>query len=175
MNYRLLIFLTVAVVSLMACEGKRNVSDDELESYKEPLVKVNKILVDKDAERIGDYCNRHKLNLDTTRSGLWYKIISGEKGDSAVKGKVAYIKYKVSLLDGTTCYTSDSLGVKTFLIGQGGVETGLEIGILLMKSGDKAIFILTPNLGHGLIGDEKCIPPRSIIRYDVELIKVGNS
>jgi len=83
---------------------------------------------------------------------------------------VANIKYKVSLLNGKVCYSSDSDGVKSFRIGQGGVELGLEIGILKLRVGDKAKFILPPNLGWGLIGDEKKIPSRSIIIYDVELI-----
>ena len=67
---------------------------------------------------------------------------------------------------------SNSRGTKSFKIGQGGVEKGLEIGILKMREGDKAKFIMPPNLAWGLIGDEKKIPARSIIIYDVELIKL---
>jgi len=147
-------------------------SEQEILSYKEPLIKVNQILVDRDSEKVASYCKRYNFNLKVSESGLWYKIEHQGKGDSAKAGKVANLNYKISLLNGRVCYTSDSTGTKSFKIGQGGVEKGLEIGILKMREGDKAKFIMPPNLAWGLIGDEKKIPARSIIIYDVELIKL---
>ena len=147
-------------------------SEQEILSYKEALVKVNQILVDRDSEKVVSYCNHHNLNLTVSESGLWYKIYHYGNGDSAKTGKVANIFYKIFLLNGKLCYTSDSLGPKSFKIGQGGVESGLEMGILKMREGDKAKFIMPPNLAYGLIGDENKIPARSIIIYDVELIKL---
>ena len=62
---------------------------------------------------------------------------------------------------------------KQFRIGQGGVESGLEEGVLLLlHEGDKATFIMPPHLAHGLPGDGNRIPARSIIVYEVELVKV---
>lgn len=173
MRFVILISL-IFICTLFACNNNEHKpkSDQEILSYKEPLVKVNQILVDRDSEKIALYCNRYNLNLKTSKSGLWYKIYSFGKGDSAKTGKIANLNYKISLLDGRVCYSSDSLGPKSFKIGQGGVETGLEIGILKMREGDKAKFIMPPNLAWGLIGDEKKIPSRSIIIYDVELIKI---
>lgn len=168
-------FILTCILGLaFSCkEGvKKPQSNEEILSYKEPLVKVNKILVDEDSAKIASYCNHHKSNLTVTKSGLWYKIYHTGKGDSAKAGKVANLNYKITLLNGKQCYSSDSLGPKSFLISQGGVEKGLEIGILLMREGDKAKFILPPGLAWGLIGDEKKIPPRSIIVYDVELIQL---
>lgn len=146
--------------------------EDNVSQMKEPLIKVNKYLVTQDDEKIIAYCKRRKIDIQTNDAGLWYNIISSEKGDSAKTEKIANIKYKLSLLDGKLCYSSDSTGIKSFKIGHGGVEKGLEIGILMMKEGDKAIFIMPPGLAYGLIGDEKCIPARSIIVYEVELLKI---
>jgi FKBP-type peptidyl-prolyl cis-trans isomerase len=159
---------------IISCTNEINKpkSDEEILSYKEPLVKVNQILVNKDSGLIASYCNRRNLNLNISKSGLWYKIYHNGKGDSAKAGKIANLNFKISLLDGKQCYSSDSLGPKSFLIGQGGVEKGLEIGILMMREGDKAKFILPPGLAWGLIGDEKKIPARSVIIYDVELIQL---
>ena len=61
-----------------------------------------------------------------------------------------------------------------FKIGQGGVESGLEEAVLLMSVGDKGRFIMPPHLAHGLLGDNNKIPPRSIIVYQAELIKLTN-
>ncbi len=166
--------IILALLFLTACnnDDHKPKSYEKILSYKEPLVKVNKILVDKDSAEIVSYCERRKIDLTVSNAGLWYKIYHTGKGDSAKAGKVANINYKIWLLSGKLCYSSDSTGTKSFLIGQGGVETGLEIGILKMREGDKAKFILPPNLAYGLLGDEKKIPARSIIVYDVELLKL---
>lgn len=149
-------------------------SYEEVLAYKEPLVKVNKILVDRDSLRIARYCERNGLDLTVGKDGLWYKIEHTGKGDSARYGLIASINYEVRLLEtGKVCYSSDSSGIKSFRIGKDDVESGLDIGIRKMREGDKAIFILPPNLAHGLLGDEKKIPPRSIIIYKVELLKVS--
>jgi FKBP-type peptidyl-prolyl cis-trans isomerase len=158
----------------MSCSGKnhRQVPDENISQYKDPLVNVNKTLVGIDDERISDYSKRQKLNLKVNDSGLWYRVLEKGKGPAVEKKKVVTIAYKVSLLDGKICYSSDSTGLKSFIVGQGGVENGLEIGILMLNEGGKAIFVMPPFLAHGLIGDENKIPPRSIIRYDVEIIKI---
>ena len=141
---------------------------------KESLIRANKGLVTIDQERIEAFAERHQWDMQTTETGLWYQIYEHGDGDSASNGLIASLKYTVSLLDGTLCYSSDSTGEKTFLIGQGGVESGLEEGILKMRCGDKARFIMPPHLAHGLPGDNDKIPPRSTIVYQVELLNLTN-
>jgi len=139
---------------------------------KESLIRANKGLVTIDQERIEAFAERHQWDMHTTETGLWYQIYEHGDGDSARNGLIASLKYTVSLLDGTLCYSSDSTGEKTFLIGQGGVESGLEEGILKMRCGDKARFIMPPHLAHGLPGDNDKIPSRSTIVYQVELLNL---
>jgi FKBP-type peptidyl-prolyl cis-trans isomerase len=50
----------------------------------------------------------------------------------------------------------------------------LEEGILLLKKGSKATFIMPPHLAHGLLGDDDRIPSRAILRYEIEVIDVKN-
>ncbi|MBI5218972.1 MAG: FKBP-type peptidyl-prolyl cis-trans isomerase [Bacteroidia bacterium] len=176
-----LILYTIAtvllVVAVFSCaqKEKENLSEKEFkQKYGEKLVHVNKALVKKDEEAIRGYIKRHNWNMEMSGAGLFYEIYQKGRGKPAEKGKNATINFKVWLLDGTPCYSSDSLGQKTFLISQGGVESGLEEGILLMKEGSKAHFILPPYMAHGLLGDEDKIPPRSIIVYDVELVKISD-
>jgi FKBP-type peptidyl-prolyl cis-trans isomerase len=82
------------------------------------------------------------------------------------------ILYEVSLLDGSTCYSSDEDGPRSFILGRSEEISGLEQGIAMMRAGEKARFIIPPHLGYGLIGDEKRIPARSIIVYLVELTEI---
>lgn len=171
-KYCLLIIPAICIITCLSCEEKRKISDKDFVEYKEPLQNVNKILVDKDADIIRKYCKRNKWNYSQTETGLFYEIYEKGKGLKAEAEKIVEMNYKVYLIDGTLCYTSDSLGTKTFVVGKGGVESGLEEGILLLHEGDKARFVLAPHLAHGLIGDENRIPPRSIIIYYIELLAV---
>ncbi len=140
---------------------------------KNSLIEINKFLVEKDAEAIENYIGRRKWEMNKTESGLYYMIYKNGIGRQAKFGSLATINYEISLLDGTICYKSDSTNPKSFIIGKGGVESGLEQGILFLREGDKAKFILPPHLAYGLTGDEHKIPPRSTIVYDIELIKIS--
>lgn len=170
--------LTFSFLSLLAISCGNEPRETENNKSKtdpktERLVNINRQLVANDIEKIKGYIKRRNWNMQVTPTGLWYDISEKGSGPKATTGKKATIKYTIELLeDGTTCYSSDKTGPKTFTIGKGGIEAGLEEGILLLNEGGKAIFILPPHLAYGLLGDEKCIPARSIIIYHVELIKL---
>ena len=111
--------------------------------------------------------------MKITESGLYYVIYSNGTGEKAVIGKTATLEYTLSLMSsGTVCYSSALYGRKSFRLGYGDVESGLQEGVMLMREGDKARMILLPHLAHGLIGDGDCIPRRAIIVYDVELVSI---
>lgn len=175
---RINLYLIFGILFIQACacnQHNKKVAEKDLGQYKEPLVNVNKTLVNIDAERITAYGKRYNLDLQVNESGLFYHINKVGEGKKVEKLKVVTLAYKVYLLDGKLLYSSDSTGLKSFVVSQGNVENGLEIGILMLNEGSKAVFIMPPFLAHGLIGDEKKIPPRSIIRYDVEVIKVSDN
>jgi FKBP-type peptidyl-prolyl cis-trans isomerase len=58
------------------------------------------------------------------------------------------------------------------MIGKGGVEAGLEDGILLMHEGGRAKFIIPSHLAFGLTGNGNKIPPKSTLIYDIKLLKI---
>jgi FKBP-type peptidyl-prolyl cis-trans isomerase FkpA len=160
---------------LFACRQKqRNITENDYRVIRKSLMEVNRLLVKKDSARIAQYIKERNWDMNETNTGLWYMIYEKGTGDKSKEGLYATINYNVELLDGSQCYSSDSLGPKRFKIGRGSVESGLEEGILLLKEGDKARFILPPHLAHGLVGDDNKIPARSIIVYDVELISLNN-
>ncbi len=171
-NIRIIIVL---YISLFSCKQEtKNLTEKEYKKTQEALVEVNKILIKKDSEKIAGYIKRRNLDMIETQTGLWYIIYEKGSGKKSKEGLYATINFNVSLLDGTECYSSDSFGPKHFEIGRGGIESGLEEGILLLREGDKAKFILPPHLAHGLIGDDNKIPARSIIVYDVELLELNH-
>jgi FKBP-type peptidyl-prolyl cis-trans isomerase len=162
-----------ALLFLQQCSQNKgkDITGSEIRKTEEALIGANRLLVQKDKQKIGLYIKNHHLDLTETASGLWYGITKPGNGAKVEDKMLVTLAYKVFLLDGTLCYDSDSLGVKKFRVGTGGVESGIEEGILLLKEGSKALFILPPHLAHGLTGDGDKIPARSIIVYDVELLK----
>lgn len=171
---RIILYSFILLGVAFACRNKQSESRQKPADQQEALLRANRYLVQKDADAIKGYIRRHEWNMTQTQTGLWYEITSKGNGTVSEAGKYATLAYKVWLLDGTLCYTSEKRGNKTFLIGKGGVEPGLEEGILLMREGDKARFIMPPHLAYGLIGDEDKIPARATIVYEVHLIKISD-
>lgn len=153
-----------------ACGSPSSPDSHETTPVSPDLVKVNQYIVKKDQATIKNFIAREGWEMTPTQTGLWYMITRHGNGRKAEKGELISLKYRISLPDGNTLYTSDSLGLKIFRIGQGNVESGLEEGVLLLHEGDQAKFVMPPYLAYGLIGDSKKIPGRAIIVYDVEVV-----
>jgi FKBP-type peptidyl-prolyl cis-trans isomerase FkpA len=170
----IVILLLINMLHTLSCsnepEKKKRLTREQQSNYNKSLQTANKYLTTLDAERIESYAKRRNWDMKVTETGLWYQIYENGKGPKTKEGQIAILNFRISLLDGTLCYTSDSTGAKEFAIGHGGVESGLEEGILLLRLGDKARFILPPYKAHGLIGDMDRIPARSVIVYELELI-----
>lgn len=161
------------LVASNSCKEEKKHKKD-LDSYNETLIRVNKYLIKEDVERIKSYIDRKKWNMQQSESGLWYEIYekSENPGELAKEGDVATLNFRIELLDGTLCYTSDSIGSKQFKIAFSDVESGLNEGMKMLTIGDKARFIMPPYMAHGLLGDEYKIPARAIIFYDVEVLDI---
>ncbi len=140
--------------------------------FQDKLINANKMYVRQESDEIDQYIAHRGWKMTTTGTGLRYIITKKGTGAPALPDKHAKVNYKISLLDGTLCYSSDSTGAKVFLIGQDNVESGLHEGIQLLHVGDKAIFILPSYLAHGLMGDDSKIPPKSSVVYDIELLSI---
>ena len=175
-NTRIIILLLS--VLLISCGDNRQqqmvhkVEIDEAKA-KEQLINVQKPSQVMEKDIIDSYVKQHQLQMQTTGSGLRYAIVKeNKKGKQIVSTNVVKVKYKVKLLDGTLCYSSDKDGPKTFKVDMDNVEDGIHQGVKLMREGEKAIFILPSHLAHGLTGDNNMIPPKASVYYEVEVLSV---
>ncbi len=166
------VFIIPLFFSLASCKEKKEPKKRNWTKIDKELIGVNKYLVKEDKDRIEKYIERNDLKTTESKTGLWYSIEKHGQGDSARQGEIVTLKYRVELLDGTYCYSSDSSGNLVFKLGKGDVPTGLQEGILRMRQGDKAVFIIPPHLAYGLVGDQNKIPSRAILVYHVELLKI---
>ncbi len=137
---------------------------------KEQLIAANKAAEETEDRQIEDFIRRRGWKMKTTGTGLRYMIYKKGAGKKAETGKIAVIDYEVRLITGELIYTSEKEGAKEFLIGKGGVESGIEEAILLLHEGDRAKFILPSHLAFGLTGDQNKIPPKSTLIYDIKLL-----
>lgn len=178
MNIKILnIFLSFLVfLILTSCNGPKTNEKDAGKigpSMKESLLNANKQAVKAENEQIEQFISRYNWTMKETGSGLRYNIYKSGIGEKATTGKIAILKYEVRLITGDIIYSSKKDGLKEFLIGRGGVEGGLEEGILLLRVGDRAKFIIPSHLGFGLLGDQDKVPPKSTLIYDIELISLN--
>ena len=170
MSFKNALFFVLMIFCLSNCKIQSSDKQEKRKVTAEELISVNRYMVEQDASAIKDYVERNNYQMLETETGLWYQIDEIGEGELVQKGDVVKIGYDILLLDGSLCYSSDSLGCKSFKVGQGGVVSGLEEGILLMRKGGKATFIMPPHRAHGLVGDDDKVPGRSILLYKVELI-----
>ena len=146
---------------------------DEVKA-REQLMKVQKPSLVMENDNIESYIKQHQLQMQMTGTGLRYQIIKeNPKGKAIISTNIVKVQYKVLLLDGTLCYSSDKNGPKTFKVDFDNVETGIHQGIKLMREGEKAIFILPSHLAHGLTGDDDKIPAKASVYYEVEVMSVN--
>ncbi len=161
------------LILLPACrqEAGEKVLPDARE-VREAFVLSNKHLLALEEEAIEDFIDRYGWKMETSGSGLRYKIHDEGVGEKVSYGQHVALDYTIYLLTGDPVYTSENKGPLTFTVGRGGVERGLEEGILMLAEGGKAVFIMPHHMAYGVPGDGKQIPKRATIIYEVELLTI---
>ncbi len=139
---------------------------------QEAFLVSNKHLLALEEEAIDDFIERYGWEMQQTGSGLRVKIYDEGAGEKASYGQRVVLDYTIYLLTGDPVYTSEDVGPMTFTVGRGGVERGLEEGVLMLAEGGKAVFIMPHHLAYGVPGDGKQIPKRATIIYEVEMLAI---
>jgi FKBP-type peptidyl-prolyl cis-trans isomerase len=160
-------------MGFQSCSYKKDGGDIKRlsqDQVTEKLLKANKIAIEFENKQIDNLIDSSGWKMLVTATGLRYEIIENGNGVKAEPGKIARFEYETKLITGKTIYSSVQTGPKEFRIGSGGVESGLEEGILLLRVGDKARFVIPSFLAHGLSGDQDKIPPKATLIYTIKLI-----
>lgn len=172
----LTVFAVTSIFFMMgACsDGAERVSKTgfaDNKQKKDSLENLNRYLVSQEKEAINEYILNSGADFVKTGTGLCYRIIN--QGDSELirTGDIIVLDYELRLLNGDLIYSSDESGKKVFVVGHGGVESGLEEAILHLHRGDEAEIIIPSHLAYGLAGDGDRIPIRSTLVYKVKVIE----
>lgn len=156
--------------ALISCNNNSEKNVNIRKPGKNKLAELNSYFVQKDKERIQNYIERKNLKMKESPTGLWYMIIKEGRGEFFKDNDRIIMDYECSLLDGTPCYSSKTLGPKEIVLGKSEIESGLNEGLRLLKPGGEAAFILPPFLAYGLIGDSKAVPSRATIVYEIKVL-----
>ena len=120
-----------------------------------------------------EFLGKISEGFEKTSSGLRYKIEEKGEGAKAEKGKTVSVHYKGMLTDGSVFDSSYKRNQPIdFPLGKGHVIEGWDEGIQLLHVGDKARFVIPPQLGYGARGAGGVIPPNATLVFDVELVGI---
>ena len=110
--------------------------------------------------------NARQPGVQTTASGLQYKVLKEGEGARPTDADVALIKYKGTLRDGTVFDQNDRAPLP---VAQ--VVPGFSEGLKLMQKGGKYRLWIKPELGYGDRDTGGAIPPNSVLVFDVDLLE----
>lgn len=158
---------------LTSCGEQETENLPDVNWSKEKSTELNKELAVREQIDIKLYLDRHpNWNMTETGSGLYFYKYENGSGEEAKSRRLVQVQFEIQLLDGTTCYKTDSDEVEEFKIDHSHVESGVQEAIKLMREGDKAKLIIPSHLAHGLTGDYNKIPPLTTLVVDLQLYKI---
>lgn len=167
---KVLFFLLTSIL-VGACTSADEVNQ-EIDWDKKKSMELNRKLAKKEKLDILMFLENHpQWKMEQTGSGLFYQIIKKKEGEMLAKpGLEAAVRYKISFLNGDLCYETPKDELSYFKIDHSDIESGVQEGVKKMRKGEKAVFIVSSHLAHGITGDQNKIPPATTLVVEIELI-----
>ena len=163
-----------ASICLISCKPPVQEMDDtsDGDQLEQQFLEVNKYLRDMHQDHIEAFVKRVGWDMQVSSTGLWYYIDKRGEGKAVQPDSRVSYAFTSLLLNGQHCYHANADEPMNIAMGKGGVEAGVEEGLLYMREGDSATFIIPPHLAHGNFGDRNKIPGNTVIIYKVTVLKV---
>lgn len=115
--------------------------------------------------------NKTEPGVQTTASGLQYKVITPGTGARPGPQDSVEVHYRGTLINGTE-FDSSYKRKETIEFPLDGVIRGWTEGLQLIQEGGKVLLYIPYNLGYGERGAGGVIPPYATLIFEVELIAV---
>lgn len=112
---------------------------------------------------------------DYTRdtSGVYYLDVARGSGTKATKGSTLAVRYRGFLNDGRAFdSTATNATPFTFVLGQGQVIKGWDVGLLGVPAGTRRRLIIPPSLGYGSQSFRNRIPAGSVLIFEIDVESV---
>lgn len=123
-----------------------------------------------ETEQMDEYYKKIQTAPDTiTASGLRANFLTLNPDSLSTKGKkFITVNYKGSFLNGTE-FDAGTFDVE---LGVNGVVKGFEEAVLMLRKGEKGVFVFPSELGYGVTGQGNSIPPYTPLRFEVEVVSI---
>lgn len=112
-------------------------------------------------------------DFTTTDSGLKYAVLSEGSGDKPQNGEIVAVHFTGWLADGTNFGGSEGGPPVEFAVGNNEILPGWDEAVLLMQEGEKAQFIMPPELAFGAEGIPGLVPPDETVTFEMELVSIS--
>lgn len=137
---------------------------------EEDLTAVHLQLKEQERQEIEAFVARRGRPLQQSGTGLYYDIYERSPAGAAIsRGDAVDLAYTLTSLNGTLLASSETDGLRRWVVGAETGEPGLTELLLLMRRGEKAFAIVPSHLAYGLSGDGNRIPPHATLLYDIEV------
>jgi FKBP-type peptidyl-prolyl cis-trans isomerase len=148
-----------------ASQAQQDFHERQLQRFLN-MIEGNKEVAEKFLEE-----NKGKEGVQTTESGLQYKVIKEGKGPTASNSDVVVVHYRGTFLDGTEFDSSHKRDEPTrFRADQ--VIPGWTEALNLMNVGSVYELYLHPDLAYGDRGAPPVIQPGTLLKFEVELLEI---
>jgi FKBP-type peptidyl-prolyl cis-trans isomerase len=114
--------------------------------------------------------NETKEGVQTTESGLQFKILTEGNGPIPTETDMVTVNYRGTLIDGTEFDASKEGNPAQFRVN--GVIKGWTEALTMMPVGSKWELYIHPNLGYGENPRGGTIEPNDLLIFEVELLEI---
>ncbi|MBO3699385.1 FKBP-type peptidyl-prolyl cis-trans isomerase [Roseivirga sp. E12] len=163
-----------------------NIRVTEIENESTVLERNRVAQAKRDKELIEAFVVNNNLEASTTEEGVYYVSLQEGNGVFPKNGDEVFLKYSMSLLDGTLIDTSSEAiarendmfnpnrvyGPRSFVLGDREILQGWNIGIPKFSKGGKGRLLIPSYLAYGTSGFGSQIGPNTVIVFDVELVDI---
>lgn len=174
-KHLIIIVLLLPICGLMVCcdhkaTGTVVSSTEEVKEEKDaPYVEGNKNIMRRENEEIQMFIARYGWQMQRTPSGLYIEILDPGKGDLYKEGDPVNLEYRTFLLTGEMIYSSDSLGLKHFVVNRSEGIDALHEAVQMLRPDAKARLVIPSYLAYGVAGDGDRIQALQPIMMEIHL------
>lgn len=151
----------------------------QADAFKEKQEKAQAQIA-KDEQTLKQYFTKNNIKAQKHLSGLYYKINKVGTGDTARAGQKVTVNYTGRTIEGKTFDSNVDTAFKhvepfSFVLAQGQVIPGWDIGVGLLKKGSKATLYIPSALAYGERSPSPDIPANGILIFEVEVTDIGKA
>lgn len=145
--------------SFSACRDRKatgsvvSSSEAPKEDKDAPYVEGNKNIMRRENDEMQMFIRRYGWNMQRTPTGLYVQVLESGSGEPFKEGDHVAMEYRTFLLSGEQVYSSDSSGVKVFVVNRSEEIDALHEVSQMLRPGAKARLVIPSYLGYGVAGD----------------------